>query len=523
MQPMPPPASALPAQAELAALVTLFQQGKLGEAHDAALAMTARFPQAAAGWKILAATLQQLGRGADALAPIQRALALQPGDAGAHNIHSLALKALGQLAQAEAGLRYALRLSPQAPDLHSNLGNTLLELGRLDEAEASLRQALVHKDDFADAHCNLGICLFRQRRLDEARACYQRALALAPQHAGAHFHAGLLLKDGGQLEPAVASLERALALRPNWADVHYNLGVLYSYCGKAEAEREAYRRALAAAPAGIGLYAATLLAVHHYLAGQDQDSARMLDLARPVLSHAEGDASTSQAYWRLLDRLLAWQAGRPAASSALPTLHVIGESHCLPAHRTAVAWRGQHWRCQSHWIIGCKQWHLGKDRTSIYRRRFDDCLAALPAASSVLLVVGEIDCRPDEGILKAWRRDPGRTLGELCLATVAPYVAQVRLASERHGHAIVLAGVPASNAAALGLSPEMAQQHRAVLIEFNAVLHDQARQANIDFLDLYAMTDSGGAADGRWHIDNYHLTPEATAQAFAHHCRRYGH
>lgn len=139
-----------PGPQEINALRVLFTEGRFAEAAVLAQAMTERFPLHGFGWKVLGAALKQMGRNADALASMQKAAALSPGDAEAHY----------------------------------NLGNTFKGLRRLDEAEASYRRALKAKPDFAEAYYNLGNTLRDMGRLDEGEDSYRRALQIKPDHEG---------------------------------------------------------------------------------------------------------------------------------------------------------------------------------------------------------------------------------------------------------------------------------------------------------------------------------------------------
>jgi predicted O-linked N-acetylglucosamine transferase (SPINDLY family) len=62
---------------------------------------------------------------------------------------------MGQNADALTPMQNAVALSPGNAEAHNNLGAVLNDLGRLDEAEASYRRALEIKPDFALAYSNL--------------------------------------------------------------------------------------------------------------------------------------------------------------------------------------------------------------------------------------------------------------------------------------------------------------------------------------------------------------------------------
>lgn len=267
-----------PCPEEINALVTVFTQGRYAEAANLAQEMTQRFPGHGFGWKVLGAVFKQVGRSADALAPMQKAAALSPDDADAHNNLGATLQDLGRPKEAETSLRRALQINPDYAQALSNLGVALQALGRLDESEQSLRRALQIIPDSSEALNNLGNALKGQGRLDEAEACYRGALQLTPDHAGAHYNLGIVLhdlgrlneaeacyrqaleinpnnplahnnlgstlKDQDRLEEAEASYKRALEIKPDYADAHCNLGATLMAQGRLEEAESSYRRAL---------------------------------------------------------------------------------------------------------------------------------------------------------------------------------------------------------------------------------------------------------------------------------------
>lgn len=164
----------------------LFNQKRYIEAVSLARSMTESFPYYGFGWKVLGVAFKQMGRNADALAPMQKAAALLPDDAGAHNNLGIVLKDLGQLDDAVASYRRALEIKPDFVEAHSNLGTSLRDLGQLDGAVASYRRALEIKPGFAMAHKNLGILFQRLGQLAAAIESFYQALALKPDDADAH-------------------------------------------------------------------------------------------------------------------------------------------------------------------------------------------------------------------------------------------------------------------------------------------------------------------------------------------------
>ena len=78
--------------------------------------------------------------------------------------------------------------------------------------------------------------------------------------------------------------------------------------------------------------------------------------------------------------------------------YVIGESHSLESHGLNIKIKGQDFFCRSLLIMGCMQWHLGNKSRNKYKIKFEEVFFKVPKPSNILLAIGEIDCRIDNGI-----------------------------------------------------------------------------------------------------------------------------
>jgi tetratricopeptide (TPR) repeat protein len=167
-----------PSRQEIDAIIALFGAARYAEAATLAQTLTARFPREAFGWKALGAAWKELGWLDDALAPMQKAVALLPGDAEAHTNLGNVLNDLGRLEEAAAAHRRALKIRPGLAEAHYNLGCTLADQGRLSEAEASYEQALRIRPDFVDALNNSAFVLNAQGEPTLALDRLRRSLAI---------------------------------------------------------------------------------------------------------------------------------------------------------------------------------------------------------------------------------------------------------------------------------------------------------------------------------------------------------
>lgn len=100
--------------------------------------------------------------------------------------------------EAIAHLQKAVALYPDFMMAHNDLGAQLLEAGRLDEAAVELRAAVRLDPKAFNPHLNLGIVLLKQRQYTEAAQVLDQALTLDAQAPAAHLYAGMahmMLKD----------------------------------------------------------------------------------------------------------------------------------------------------------------------------------------------------------------------------------------------------------------------------------------------------------------------------------------
>ncbi|MDD5298852.1 MAG: tetratricopeptide repeat protein, partial [Rhodocyclaceae bacterium] len=258
-----------PSPQEIDTLVSLFTAGRYAEAASLAQNMTLRFPLHEFGWKMLGVVFKQMRRSAEALAPMQKAVAMSPGDAQAHCNLGVILQDMGRMNEAEASYRRALQVKPDFAEAHYNLSNTLKELGRLIEAEASCRRALQIKPDYADAHYILGNILHDQDQLDEAEVSLRRALEINPHFAEAHGNLGVILQAQNRLDEAEASYRRALQIKPDLATAHYNLSATLKDLGRFAEAEAGCRRVLAIIPEYAPAHQ-NLAAILAYLSDYDQ-------------------------------------------------------------------------------------------------------------------------------------------------------------------------------------------------------------------------------------------------------------
>ena len=237
-----------PPQAQLDALIALYNQGKLVQAVEQAEPLTEDYPTSFLLLNILGATKNALGLIVEAQQALWRAVEIQPDFAAAHNNLGNALKDQGKLDEAIASYENALKIKPDYAEAYNNIGNALKDQGKLDKAIASYENALKIKPDYAKAYNNMGNALQGQGKLDEAITSYENALKIKHDYAETYNNMGTALKDQGKLDGAITSYENALKIKPDYADAYNNLGVALKDQRKLDEAIASYENALKIKP-----------------------------------------------------------------------------------------------------------------------------------------------------------------------------------------------------------------------------------------------------------------------------------
>jgi protein O-mannosyl-transferase len=242
------------ALAVVAVLVIALTLTTIARNRDYASAITmwsdvvAKRPANARAQSNLGQSLDEAGRSADAIAPLEAAVRLNPGFVDAHLNLGNALA--NQRRDDAAALHYAeaLRLDPSTAKAHNSWGVVLRRQGKLAEAESHYRAALRLNPDLAEAENNLGVVLMDLGRIDEAREHYTRALELAPRYAEVASNFGNLLLREGKAAEAVPYYRRAIRISPAIAEVHLNLALALAATGQREEARAAVEEAVRLKP-----------------------------------------------------------------------------------------------------------------------------------------------------------------------------------------------------------------------------------------------------------------------------------
>jgi tetratricopeptide (TPR) repeat protein len=235
----------------LTTAVRLQQAGRIGEAERIYRDILRESPRQAHALHFLGIIAHQVGRHADAIELISRALAIQGPHPVFHSNLASVYAATGQAVDAERHGREAIRLKPDLADAHNNLGVALRKQGRVDEAAAAFRESFRLVPGQIDARCNLVHILEGRAQLPEALAVLQEGVRLVPNHAPARNLLGGVLLALVWPEHAIPHLREAVRLRPGFHEALNNLGLALQAVNQGEEAVRCFREALRLQPEAI--------------------------------------------------------------------------------------------------------------------------------------------------------------------------------------------------------------------------------------------------------------------------------
>jgi len=517
-------------------------------------------PQCAEALALRGAIKQHNGNCAGALADVEYALALKP-----HLTHLWLMVAglryrLNNLPGAIDALETALLREPENSRFLSMLGEFKRQLGCLDEALSLLSRAIKVAPDNAEAWGNYGVALQQCERIAEAKAAYQQALKIDPRQVETLSNLGVVLKNEGSLHEAESHLRRAIELRPAFADGHSNLGALLVARGRLEEAEKSFLQAIDLQPghaeAFIGLGTlleflgrlnelrtwmmkglnsisdrpwrlASLLMICDWIEGRREDVLKLSQKYKDAVEIERGQSSARnlRIFFDYLSKLAEFAELSPGhyvpQMSGECALHVIGESHSLALSGLGIEWYGDRVRAECRFITGIKMFHLSTSGDNHYKQAISHQIAGLSGGAHVLVCIGEIDCRPNEGIWH-YALKSGAPIPEVVSRTVEGYCTWLAEAlTKLNPKSVTIQGVPAPNYSLEKMTVEERSDFVKMIIAVNRLLEQTALERGWSFLGVFeATTDGTGISHGRWHIDKYHLKPSfyvSEASKWIHH------
>jgi tetratricopeptide (TPR) repeat protein len=195
-----------------------------------------------------AADLFAQGQTDEALSILQDLVEKQPRSSQAYQKLAYAYHQVGRLADSIRVLERALESGVYEMSLTALLSAYLLEADRVGEARGLLEELVDRHPDYAEGHNYLGVAYGRLGLTDESRLEFEKVIELDPSSARTYNNLGALALGRRDLGQARGYFEQALRYDSDLAVAHNGLGVVYAQSGDMVSAIEAWKKAVELAP-----------------------------------------------------------------------------------------------------------------------------------------------------------------------------------------------------------------------------------------------------------------------------------
>ena len=347
------------------------RQGNLDAAAQGFESVVKSSPQFAEAYLNLGLVREEQGRNEDAVASLQKALALKSRLRGANLFLAIAEYRLNHSDQAIAALKKETSLYPSDPNAWMWLGVVQLAAENPDEAVVALDKAVILAPNDVDVlyHRGRAHLLVSKRSYEQmfqadpkswrvhqviaqadaeadkhkdAVAEYLAAIELVPKQPGLHEELATEYMKDGKFDEAEAALQEELEIDPNNVLATYKLGTLEGEHGQGAKSKELIERALHMRPA--------LKDSAYYLGRAEMelgDDAAAIDSFKQEIAAIDASTEIVQQAWYQLGIVYRRMRRIPEAQQALTTFQKLKDEEterqreALEKKRKAQALRGQ--------------------------------------------------------------------------------------------------------------------------------------------------------------------------------------
>jgi tetratricopeptide (TPR) repeat protein len=229
-------------------LDALRRAGRLTDAERLGQQITAEFPELAEAWNRLGVVQAELGQGLQAVASLERAIELAPGDPSHRANLAEVLRRAGLAARALGHGQAAVELGPDHVASRVNLAYALLDCKRPDDALPHFEHACGLDPNHPQAWFGRGRALAALRRLPQAAQALEHCTTLAPEDPELRLALSNVRRMLGQLDAARAEADRAAVVWPTHPAVTLARADVLIEQGRSATAETVLRDGLRAAP-----------------------------------------------------------------------------------------------------------------------------------------------------------------------------------------------------------------------------------------------------------------------------------
>jgi tetratricopeptide (TPR) repeat protein len=322
-----------------------YHQGHFPAAERQLSGVTHVLPRDAVAWRFLGLSLAASRRPKDALVPLQRSLALDPGNAAARldlarveaeagateaarsdyqqlvgnpaleatsqKSVGLALAAMGDTGDAIPQFRFILERSPSDEEVTWALAQAYTEAHQPDQAIATLQSGLSSAKNKVDFYSLLGWIYQQTNHFNEAGEAYRQAILTEPKRPEAYLQLSWLYAGSRHFDAAATTLREGLRFVPDPFSLKLQLGTILVLGGHEREAVPVLQDVIAAQPHNPAGY--TTLIINYTLLEPSYD--RPLQIAEKAVKECPDNYLTHYLYAGLLFRKHRQALGQPGSAA----------------------------------------------------------------------------------------------------------------------------------------------------------------------------------------------------------------
>jgi Tfp pilus assembly protein PilF len=446
----------------------------------------------------------------------------------------------GERQQALASFSQLLQTQPKEADFYTSFASLLFDMGEIVAAEKMASTATTQQNITADTWLMCAKIYTKAGYTDPAITSFTEALKLDEKHQETCFEYGLFLKDKHDYVQAVKYFSEV-----NTPTAKLYLGLCYKYLGEDEKTQNTFLEIIKTDPLYAPVYSQYLnilvdaerfddfmdLYDNTYIKKHEKTQAMaILNIGKALILYLQNKMENINElleishfdipklniiserryllhmliFRQCLRDLMKYKAKNPELynGEVKERIHVIGDSHTLFS-----AWLKVNGKeIAPRLVMGCKIWHLADKNDNAFRKSFEKIMSGLAKNTKVILSVGEIDCRDDEGFLPFFLKTPDIKTDEFVKKTVKNYITWAKNIADKQPLNITICGVPAPNGSTYAPNTPEGDLKLSIVKTINESLELFSKENNLGFITPY--NDENGWGKKEDFIDRFHLKPQ---------------
>lgn len=169
-------------------------------------------PQQAGAFKERAAAYDRLQNYVQAIADYTAALEIEPDDAIVLHARGRAYEQLGRLERALEDYQRAIAIDPQLLDLYTQRGIAFGQMGNFRQSIVSFSESIRLAPDDPDGYFNRGTAYLQQGEFERAIDDFTHVIRLSPKQEAAYYRRGFAHEEAGHRREAIADFRQFLNL-----------------------------------------------------------------------------------------------------------------------------------------------------------------------------------------------------------------------------------------------------------------------------------------------------------------------